>query len=87
MGPLGICVASAGCFADVHDVGDFAVLEGFLFKMVFVGSLLVVDIVLWVFGNFVWVLLGFKENVTIWEALAKSWKIREAVVGCGLGWG
>lgn len=31
--------------------------------------------------------MGFKENVTIWEALAKSWKIQKAVVGCGLGWG
>lgn len=33
------------------------------------------------------VLLGFKENVTIWEALAKSCKICGAVIGCGLGWG
>lgn len=31
--------------------------------------------------------MGFKENVTIWEGQAKSWKILEAAVGCGLGWG
>lgn len=37
--------------------------EGFLVGAVFFD--------VWVLGNFVLFLLGFKENVTIWEALAK----------------
>ena len=38
-------------------------------------------------GEFCLVFLSFKENVTICEALAKSYKICGAVVGCGLGGG
>lgn len=54
------------------------VLEGFV-----VGGLC---FVVWVWGNFVLFLLGFKENVTIWEDLAKFYKTCGVVVGCGFGW-
>lgn len=41
----------------------------------------------WVLGNFVLFSLGFKENVTIWEALAKPYKTCGTVVCCGFWWG
>lgn len=59
-------------------------LWGFLFESFLVGALFF-DV--WVLGSFVLFSLGFKENVTIWEALAKPYKTCGAMVGCGFWWG
>lgn len=69
-----------------YGFGFLLLLWGFLFE-VFFGVWFVWVFVVWVLGNFVLFLLGFKENVTIWEALAKSYTICGAVVGCGFGGG